>query len=140
MKRTGAVFVVMIFIFFEMFSALCWGQGPPRLKLETTSPQKLSLTVGKSIIIQSPGSVRRVSLVSPEIADAMVLTPQQIYLTGKASGITHVTLWDVDNKVIGILDLEISPDISRLKEMLHKILPDEKEIRVNATHDQITLS
>ena len=140
MKRTGAVFVVMISVFFEMFLAPCWGEGPPRLKLETTSPQKLYLAVGKSIIIQSPGSVRRVSLVSPEIADAMVLTPQQIYLTGKAPGITHVTLWDVDNKVIGILDLEISPDISRLKEMLHKILPDEKEIRVNATHDQITLS
>ncbi len=123
-----------------MFSNNGWGQSPPRLKLETTSPQKLHLTVGKSIIIQSPGAVRRVSLVSPEIADAMVLTPHQIYLTGKASGLTHVTLWDVDNKVIGILDLEISPDISRLKEMLYKILPEEKDVRINTTHDQITLS
>jgi pilus assembly protein CpaC len=70
----------------------------------------------------------------------MVLTPQQIYLTGKACGVTNVTLWDVENKVIGILDLEISPDISRLKEMLHKILPEEKDVRINATHDQITLS
>ena len=123
-----------------MFSNHAWGQGPPRLKLETTSPQKLHLTVGKSIILQSPGAVRRVSLVSPEIADAMVLTPYQIYLVGKASGLTHVTLWDVDNSVIGILDLEISPDLSRLKEMLHKILPEEKDVRINATHDQITLS
>jgi pilus assembly protein CpaC len=123
-----------------MFSSNGWGQSPPRLKLETTSPQKLHLTVGKSIIIQSPGAVKRVSLVSSEIADAMVLSPHQIYLTGKASGLTHVTLWDVDNKVIGILDLEISPDISRLKEMLYKILPEEKDIRIHATHDQITLS
>jgi pilus assembly protein CpaC len=140
MKRTGAVLMVMLSIFFEMFSTHCWGEGPPRLKLETTSPQKLYLAVGKSIIIQSPGAVKRVSLVSPEIADAMVLTPHQIYLTGKASGVTHVTLWDVGNKVIGILDLEISPDISRLKEILHKILPEERDIRVHATHDQITLS
>lgn len=123
-----------------MFSNYCWGQSPPRLKLETTSPQKLHLTVGKSIIIQSPGAVRRVSLVSPEIADAMVLTPQQIYLMGKASGLTHVTLWDVGDKVIGILDLEVSPDLSRLKEVLHKILPEEKDIRIHTTHDQITLS
>jgi pilus assembly protein CpaC len=123
-----------------MFSNHAWGQGPSRLKLETTSPQKLHLTVGKSIIIQSPGMVKRVSLVSPEIADAMVLTPHQIYLTGKAPGLTQVTLWDVGDKVIGILDLEISPDLSRLKEMLHKILPEEKDVRINATHDQITLS
>jgi pilus assembly protein CpaC len=70
----------------------------------------------------------------------MVLTPHQIYLTGKASGLTHVTLWDVGDKVIGILELEISPDTSRLKEVLHKILPEEKDVRINATHDQITLS
>jgi pilus assembly protein CpaC len=123
-----------------MFLNCGWGQSPPRLKLETTSPQKLHLTAGKSVVIQSPGAVRRVSLVSPEIADAMVLTPHQIYLTGKASGLTHVTLWDVDDKVIGILDLEISPDLSRLKEMLHKILPEEKDVRINSTHDHITLS
>jgi pilus assembly protein CpaC len=139
-KRTGAILAVIIFISVLMFSNHGWGQSPPRLKLETTSPQRLQLTVGKSLILQSPGAVRRVSLVSPEIADAMVLTPHQIYLTGKASGLTHVTLWDVDNKVIGILDLEISPDISRLKEMLYKILPEEKDVRINATHDQITLS
>jgi pilus assembly protein CpaC len=46
----------------------------------------------------------------------------------------------VDNKVIAFLDLEISPDISRLKEMLHRILPDEKDIKVSTTHDHITLS
>ena len=131
---------MIILISFVMFLDYGWGQGPPRLKLETTSPQKLHLAVGKSIIIQSPGAVRRVSLVSPEIADAMVLTPQQIYVTGKASGLTHVTLWDVGDKVIGILELEISPDISRLKEMLHKILPEEKDVRIHSTHDQITLS
>ena len=132
--------MVILLLSFVIVLNYGWGQAPPRLKLEATSPQKLDLTVGKSIIIQSPGAVRRVSLVSPEIADAMVLTPQQIYVTGKASGLTHVTLWDADNKVIGILDLEISPDISRLKETLYKILPEEKDIRINSTHDQITLS
>jgi pilus assembly protein CpaC len=130
----------MILISFVMFLDYGRGQDPPRLKLETTSPQKLHLAVGKSIIIQSPGAVRRVSLVSPEIADAMVLTPRQIYVTGKASGLTHVTLWDVDEKVIGILELEITPDLSRLKEILHTILPEENDIRIHSTHDQITLS
>jgi pilus assembly protein CpaC len=96
--------------------------------------------VGKSIIIQSPDSVKRVSLVAPEIADVMVLTPQQIYLTGKTPGITNLTLWGMNNKVNAILDLEVSPDISRLKEIIHKVLPEEKEIRISATHDHITLS
>ena len=132
--------MIILLGLFQMFPYECWAEGPPRITLETTSPQRLSLTVGKSIIIQSPGPVRRVSLVSPEIADAMVLTTHQIYVTGKAPGITSLTLWGVDNKVIAFLDLEISPDISRLKEMLHRILPDEKDIKVSTTHDHITLS
>lgn len=132
--------MIVLLGLFQMFPYECWAEGPPRITLETTSPQRLSLTVGRSIIIQSPGPVRRVSLVSPEIADAMVLTTHQIYVTGKAPGITSLTLWGVDNKVIAFLDLEISPDISRLKEMLHRILPDEKDIKVSTTHDHITLS
>lgn len=116
-----------------------WAQGPARITLETTSPQKLSLIVGKSVIIQSPEPVKRVSLVAPEIADAMVLTPHQIYLTGKAPGVTNLTLW-VDNKVSAVLDLEVSLDISRLKETLHKVLPEEKDIGVTTAHDSITLS
>ena len=116
-----------------------WAQGPPRVTLETTSPQKLILTVGKSIIITSPEPVKRVSLAAPEIVDAMVLTPHQIYLIGKAPGTTNLTLWGVDNKVSAIVDLEVSMDTSRLKEMLHKILPEEKDIKVNYTHDSITL-
>ncbi len=132
--------MIVLLGLFQMFPYECWAEGPPRITLETTSPQRLSLTVGKSIIIRSPGPVKRVSLVSPEIADAMVLTTHQLYLTGKAPGITNVTLWGVDNKVIAILDLEVSPDISRLKEMIHTVLPDEKDVRVSATHDHLTLS
>jgi len=140
-NRRFLVAIVFLFIAlsFELSAfSLVWAQGPPRITLETTSPQKLSLTVGKSIIITSPGPVKRVSLVAPEIADAIVLTPHQIYLIGKSPGITNLTLW-VDNKVSAILDLEVSMDTSRLKEMLHKILPEEKDIKVNYTHDSITL-
>jgi pilus assembly protein CpaC len=140
MRGFGFISMIVLLGLFQMFPYECWAEGPPRITLETTSPQRLSLTVGKSIIIQSPDPVKRVSLVSPEIADAMVLTTRQIYVTGKAPGITSLTLWGVDNKVIAFLDLEISPDISRLKEMLHRILPDEKDIKVSTTHDHITLS
>ena len=119
--------------------SLASAQGPARITLETMSPQKLSLTVGKSAIIQSPEPIKRVTLVAPEIADAMVLTPHQIYLAGKAPGVTNLTLW-VDNKVSAVLDLEVSLDISRLKETLHKILPEEKDVKVTAAHDSVSLS
>jgi pilus assembly protein CpaC len=140
MKRLGLILIPVILAFFQISSHESWGEGPSRLTLETTSAQKLSLTVGKSIILQSPKPVRRLSLVSPEIADAVVLTTQQVYLIGRIPGMTNVTVWGQDNKVMAIFDLEVSPDISRLKEAIHKILPEEKDIRISAAHDHIALS
>ncbi len=131
----------LISLLFCLFlSNQCLGEDLERVTLNSTTPQKLYINVGKSIIVESPKMVKRVSLTAPEIADALVLTPHQIYLIGKTSGITNLTLWGRDDKVSAIFDLEVSPDISRLKEKLHEILPEEKDIRVTTTHDSITLS
>ena len=139
-RRIGYSCLIILFTFCFIYGSDCWAEDPPRIALKTTSSQKLSLTVGKSTIIQSPEPVKRVSLVSPEIADAMVLTPYQIYLMGKAPGLTNLTLWGTDDNVRAIVDLDVCPDLSRLKEVFHKLLPEEKDIKITATHDHITLT
>jgi pilus assembly protein CpaC len=139
-SRWGLIVACFLFVSWQIFSVECGAQNPSRLKLETTSTQKLNLTVGKSTLLQSPTPVKRISLVSPEIADALVITPRQIHLIGKAPGITNLTLWGEDNKVTAVVDLEVSPDLSRLKETLHKMFPDEKEIKVGGAHDHLTLA
>jgi pilus assembly protein CpaC len=139
-QRTFVPVMVMVLLFFLISPYAVWGEGPTRIILENTSPQKISLIVGKSIIIRSQEPIKRVSLGSADIADALVLTARQISLTGKTPGVTNLTLWGLDNKVSAILDLEISPEVSRIEETLGKILPEEKDIRVTATHDNITLS
>ena len=39
-----------------------------------------------------------------------------------------------------MLDIEIMPDVSRLKEKIHEMLPNEKDIKVTASHDAIVLA
>ncbi len=107
--------------------------------IDATTPQKISLAVGKSMVIDSPRAVKRVSLAAPAFADAIVLSPRQVYLTGKAPGLTNLTLWEGDT-VMAAFDVEVSPDIVRLKEKLHEILPQEENIKVTSLHDTITLS
>jgi pilus assembly protein CpaC len=116
------------------------GTEPPVIAIEASSPQRLSITLGKSIILKSQMPMKRVSVGSMEIADVLVLTPEQISVTGKGLGVTNVTLWKKDDEVASVVDVEVSPDISRLKETLHQLLPEEKEIHVLAAHDGITLS
>lgn len=108
--------------------------------MEQREIQKLEVTSGKSKVLDLPVAIKRASLANPEVADTVVLSPTQIYITGKTTGVTNLTLWNEGGKMMGMYDVVVAPDLSRLKENLHKALPDEKGILVTSSHDHITLS
>lgn len=117
-----------------------FGQERAAGTTEQRDIQKLELTVGKSKVLDLPVPIKRASLANPEVADTVVLSPTQIYLTGKTIGVTNVTLWNESGKMMGMYDVVIAPDVTRLKENLHKTLPEENGIMVTSDHDHITLS
>jgi len=137
-RRYGLASVVMLFLFVIVLPSAARG-GSVKV-IEKAVPQKLSLTVGKSVIVSSSEPVKRVSLGSQDVADAIVLSPQQISVIGKATGVTNLILWGVDDKISSVLDIQVSPDVARLGEMIQKILPEEKSLRIDAAHDSLTLS
>lgn len=102
-------------------------------------PQQVNLVVGKSTVVNTPVAIKRASLADPHIADAMVLSPKQIYVTGKGYGTTNLTLWGQDGEVLAILDLDVVVDIIRLKQQLAELLPDETNIGLRGAHDHVTL-
>ena len=51
--------------------------------VKTNVPQRLGVTAGSSVVIESAAKLKRASLANPDIADAVVLSPQQIYVIGK---------------------------------------------------------
>lgn len=101
---------------------------------------RISVHVGKSVIIRTPQPIKRLALAGENIADYVLLSPNQIYLTGKRPGLTNLTLWGTDDRVAIIYDIEVSPDVSRLREKLHQLLPGEDGLQVHASHDALTLS
>jgi pilus assembly protein CpaC len=141
MKRPhwGALFVIIFFISAYTIIASEAIAKESVIKLDVTAPKKISLMVGKAVVIETPTAVKRVSLAATAYADAIVLSPRQVYVIGKTSGLTNMILWEGDN-VLAAVDLEVYPDIVRLKEKLHEVLPQEQNIRVSSSNDAITLS
>ena len=87
-----------------------------------------------------PVAIKRASLADPLIADAIVLSPKQIYVTGKGHGSTNLTLWGKDDQVLAIFDLDVGVDLTRLKQHLGELLPDETNLRLKGTNDHVTVS
>jgi len=115
-------------------------QGMVDSKVVASEVQRFELGVGKSQVVDLTTAIKRASLANPEVADTVVLSPKQIYLTGKSVGVTTLTLWKENGELFSAFDVTVSPDLSQLREQLHKMLPDEKDIMVMAAHDHVTLS
>src|SRR5262247_417381 len=102
--------------------------------------QQISLVVGKSTVVEMPVAIKRASLADPQVADAIVLSPKQIYVTGKGYGTTNLTLWGRDDQALAIFDLDVGVDLVRLKQHLTELLPDETNVHLKGTHDHVTIS
>ena len=117
-----------------------FGEGLTHQAVQVDTPQILRLTTGESKIVETSTAFKRASVANPEISDQIVLSPKQVYLTGKAIGTTTLTLWGKSGQVENVFTVQVSPDIDRLKEQIHLLLPNEANIQVMSSHDYITLA
>jgi pilus assembly protein CpaC len=129
----GALQVVLLLLL-ALFMA--WGEKP--LPAAAQEMGKIDVVAGKSVVLKSIERVKRVSIADPAIANFVLTSPKEIYITGRTAGITNMTLWK-EKGGYSIYDIEVGIDLSRLKQQIHQILPAEKDLVVTATHDSITL-
>lgn len=116
------------------------GEGLTTQAIQVNEPQNLRLTVGESKIVERDTAFKRASIANPKVADQIVLSNKQIYLTGIEVGTTTLTLWGQDGQVANVFQVQVSPDVTRLKEQLHTILPNEPGLQVMNSHEHISLT
>ena len=106
------------------------------ISVETKS---IEIVSGKSVVLKSDLPVRRVSVGDPEVADFILISPREIYVSGKSAGTTNLTMWQ-NGRIVAVFDVTVSYDVAGLKQQLNMLLPDEKELRMTSTNDSITIS
>ncbi len=72
------------------------------------------VTVGKTEDVRTDQTFANITVGDPDIADVSPLTDHSLSILGKKIGTTRVTVYDADHKPVGIFDIEVSYDISRL--------------------------
>ena len=84
---------------------LSYAQEAPTSAVDQREIQKLELTAGKSRVLDLPVAIKRASLANPDVADTVVLSPTQIYLTGNSSANSAATAPRSFNLHIGSISL-----------------------------------
>jgi pilus assembly protein CpaC len=76
---------------------------------------------------------------SPEIADVLPISDRVLYVQGKKAGTTNVSVFGLDKKLIGVLDVDVLPDTQAISERIRSDT-GSRGIRVSSSHEQIVLT
>ncbi len=84
----------------------------------------VNILVGRSTIVDVGAPIARVSLTSPDVADALVTSPAQLLLHGKTPGTISMFIWDKAG-AIRRYDVTVQRDLSRLSSQVLELFPGE---------------
>src|SRR6266481_760603 len=105
---------------------------------ESEAPQTLHLLVGRSIVISSPTRIKRVSLADPNIAEAIVVSPNQVLVNGKTPGGVSLLLWDESDQSQAF-EVSVDIDVLGLSQKIREVFPAEP-VQVETSRDVVMLS
>jgi pilus assembly protein CpaC len=105
---------------------------------EAEGPQTLHLLVGRSIVISSPARIKRVSLADPNIAEAIVVSPTQVLVNGRAPGGVSLIVWDESDQSQSF-EVSVDIDVLGLSQKIHEVFPTE-DVHIETSRDVVMLS
>ena len=113
-------------------------QIPAEQPTESEAPQTLHLLVGRSIVISSPGRIKRVSMADANIAEAIVVSTTQVLVNGKAPGGVSLIIWDESDQSQAF-EVSVDIDVLGLSQKIHEVFPSE-DVHIDTSRDVVMLS
>ncbi|HET8547142.1 MAG TPA: type II and III secretion system protein family protein [Bryobacteraceae bacterium] len=111
------------------------------LGAQTAPPRNLALVSGKGELLTFANDVQRVVVSEPKIADAVVVSPHEVMINGRAPGKTTIVIWE-NGSIPARYDITVTADTSEFENFrreLRAALPDAV-IDVSGTGDTIVLT
>lgn len=84
------------------------------------APEEWHVTVGKSIVVDSPLPIGRISITDGTLAEAVAVGPKEVLINGKAPGETSVIVWQTDGSRL-IYNLTVHMNPAKVDAVRHQI-------------------
>lgn len=99
--------------------------------------EELRVTAGKSLVIDYPADVARISTSNPEIVDAVAVTTREILLHARGLGTSTVVVWSKSGER-SFYNVNVEHNLEPIRRILKDTFPNE-DIRVQAARDSVSL-
>jgi pilus assembly protein CpaC len=89
-------------------------------EVHSQAARDLFVTVGKSLVVDSPVNIQRVSVGNGEMAEALAVNPREVLVNGKAVGETSIIIWQQGGNRL-FFDLTVRPSGSKLSAIQQQL-------------------
>jgi len=99
----------------------------------------VNVLVGQSRVINFDRPVGRFSVSNPEIAEAVLVTPDQVIVNGKAFGQVNFIAWEQGSGSYLVFDVYVRTNLSLIDSQIRALFPKD-DIRLSQANGSVVLS
>jgi pilus assembly protein CpaC len=101
--------------------------------------RRLVVTLNKSRTFHLDKPYATAVIGAPDIADVLPMSDQSLYIQGKKVGTTNLSVFDQSQRLVSVLDVEVTVDTATLQEKI-QASTGSRGIRVTSSNGQVVLS
>lgn len=106
---------------------------------QTKEAIAVNVLVGQSRVINFDRPVGRFSVSNPEIAEAVLVTPDQVLVNGKAFGQVNFIAWEQTGGQFLVFDVYVRANLSLLDSQIRALFPKD-DIRLSQANGSVVIS
>jgi pilus assembly protein CpaC len=106
---------------------------------KTKEPIAINVLVGQSRLITFDHSLERFSVSNPEIAEAVLVSGNQVVVNGKAFGQINLIAWEKSSTRFIIFDVYVRTNLSLIDSQIRALFPKD-DIRLSQANGSVVLS
>src|SRR5277367_6336769 len=101
-------------------------------------PEEIRLTIGKSIVIDYPADIARISTSNADIVDASPVTGREVLVHGKSFGTVTLVVWSKTGQR-NFYNITVEQNLESLRKLLKDTFPNE-DVHVQSSRDSLSLT
>jgi pilus assembly protein CpaC len=99
----------------------------------------INVLVGQSRVINFDRKIGRFSVSNPEVAEAVLVAPDQVLVNGKAFGQVNFIAWEKDSGQFLVFDVFVRANLSLIDSQIRALFPKD-DIRLSQANGSVVIS
>ncbi|MFB3775990.1 MAG: type II and III secretion system protein family protein [Bryobacteraceae bacterium] len=123
----------------DVILLLCAALAPAQVPVGGGGAEReYRLTVGESMVIDTPFDIARISTTAPQVVDTVALSRREVLLLAKGYGLSTVGTWSKTGER-AFYKVTVAHDLGQVRDLLRRTFPDES-IEVQSAQEALSLT